>query len=97
MGGGNAAILAALTALNLQPDLFIANDSDHENRQLLSQGKLDFVLYHDLSADINNFFNTLLHFIGLDRLGLRGVQLMCKLLHRPIVLSIEMQHPCADW
>ena len=56
MGGGNAAILAALSALNLQPDLFIAHDLDRENRQLLSQGKLDFVLHHNLSADITHAF-----------------------------------------
>ena len=53
MGGGNAAILSALAALNLRPDLFVAHDLDRENRQLLRQGKLGFVLHHDLSADID--------------------------------------------
>ena len=52
MEGGNAPILAALSALILQPDLFIAHDLDRENRQLLSYGKLEFILHHDLSADI---------------------------------------------
>ena len=65
MGGGNAAILAALSSLNLQPDLFIAHDLDRENRQLLSQGKLDFVLYHDLSADITSAFQ---HITAFHRL-----------------------------
>ena len=65
MGGGNAAILAALSALNLQPDLFIAHDLDRENRQLLGQGKLEFVLHHDLSADITNAFQ---HITAFHRL-----------------------------
>ena len=56
MGGDNLAILATFLALNLQPDLFVAHDLDYENRQLLHQIKLGLVLCHDMSADINLFF-----------------------------------------
>jgi LacI family transcriptional regulator len=54
MGGGNAAIIATLAALNLGPDLFVAHDLDRENRQLLRQGRLGYVLHHDLSADLDS-------------------------------------------
>ena len=67
MGGGNAPILAALSALILQPDLFIARDLDRENRQLLSYGKLEIILHHDLSADITQAFQNIAAF---DRLRL---------------------------
>ena len=59
MGGCNAAILAALSALDLQPDLFVAHDLDRENRQLLHQGKLRFVLHHDLCVDIIHDFQNI--------------------------------------
>ena len=65
MGGGNAAILSALAALDLRPDLFVAHDLDRENRQLLRQGKLGFVLHHDLSADIDS---ALQHITGFHKL-----------------------------
>jgi len=65
MGGGNTAILAALSALDLRPDLFVAHDLDRENRQLLRQGKLGFVLHHDLSADLELAFQ---HITAFHRL-----------------------------
>jgi len=65
MGGGNTAILTALSALNLRPDLFVAHDLDRENRQLLRQGKLGFVLHHDLSIDLDFAFQ---HITAFHRL-----------------------------
>ncbi len=65
MGGGNAAILAALSAIDLRPDLYVAHDLDRENRQLLRQGKLEFVLHHDLSADLDFAFQ---HITAFHRL-----------------------------
>lgn len=56
MGGGNATILAALAALDLRPNLYVTHDLDRENWQLLRQGKLGFVLYHDLTADLEFAF-----------------------------------------
>ena len=62
MGGGNTAILAALSAPNLQPGLFVAHDFDCENRKLLRQGKLGLVLHHDLGADITRSFQNVTAF-----------------------------------
>jgi len=88
MGGGNAAILSALAALDLRPDLFIAHDLDRENRQLLRQGKLGFVLHHDLSADIDF---ALQHIIAFHKLrpavlegGLADVQIITSANCPPI-------------
>ena len=52
-GGGNAAIIATLVALDLGPDLFVAHDLDRENWQLLRQGQLGYVLNHDLGVDLD--------------------------------------------
>jgi LacI family transcriptional regulator len=32
----------------------VAHDLDRENRQLLRQGRLGYVLHHDLSADLDS-------------------------------------------
>jgi LacI family transcriptional regulator len=52
IGGGNAAILAALDAHGLGAVPFIAHDLDRENRALLQAGRIAFVLHHDLVADM---------------------------------------------
>ena len=53
MGGANAAILLTLVNAQLEPEFFIAHDLDRENRSLLRQGGLAFVLHHDLRADLD--------------------------------------------
>ncbi|EBA04426.1 putative DNA-binding protein [Rhodobacterales bacterium HTCC2150] len=60
MGGGNASILATLAHHGLKPDVFVAHDLDQENRNLIMDRKLDFILYHDLQTDIKNAFNAFL-------------------------------------
>ena len=56
MGGANAAILSTLGIAQLEPEFFIAHDLDRENRSLLRQGRLAFVLHHDLRADLDQAF-----------------------------------------
>jgi len=65
MGGGNRSILATLADHGLKPDLFIAHDLDRDNRALILDAKIDFVLHHDLHADITNAFQV---FLGHHRL-----------------------------
>lgn len=62
MGGGNRSILETLEYNKLKPDVFIAHDLDQDNRKLILDQKLDFVLHHDLQADIKNAFNTFLDY-----------------------------------
>ncbi|CUJ37841.1 LacI family DNA-binding transcriptional regulator [Cognatishimia activa] len=62
MGGGNQSILGALDDRGLKPDVYVAHDLDRENRELLEQRKIDFVLHHDLSGDIANAFRTFLSY-----------------------------------
>jgi LacI family transcriptional regulator len=52
MGGGNAAILRALSAMKLRPSCFIAHDLDRENVHLLREGLITVVLHHDLQQDM---------------------------------------------
>ncbi len=47
-GGANGAILAALAA---RPEVFVGHDLDRDNRLLLAEGRIDFVIHHDLRAD----------------------------------------------
>jgi LacI family transcriptional regulator len=56
IGGGNAAILAALEAHGLGSVPFIAHDLDRENRALLEAGRIRFVLHHDLVADMRRLY-----------------------------------------
>lgn len=58
IGGGNRAILIALERSNLPRPVIVGHDLDPENRILLGENKIDAVLYHDLSEDIRNAFQT---------------------------------------
>jgi len=61
MGGGNTAILNALEQNGSLPDVFVAHDLDHDNRQLIKDGRLSYVLHHDLRVDLQNVFQAFLH------------------------------------
>ena len=69
MGGGNRTILEILDDGNLAPDIYVAHDLDADNRELIADGRINFVLYHDLCADILNVFQTFLQFHKLHPSG----------------------------
>ncbi|WP_338328444.1 LacI family DNA-binding transcriptional regulator [Burkholderia multivorans] len=52
MGGGNRAILRALDAQGKKPKCFIGHDLDRDNIELLREGKIHAILYHDLRQDM---------------------------------------------
>ncbi|MCY6382188.1 LacI family DNA-binding transcriptional regulator [Hoeflea prorocentri] len=54
IGGGNPALLDAMSRAGIKLPLFIAHDLDPDNRLLLAQGRIDAVIYHDLADDIRN-------------------------------------------
>ena len=60
MGGGNQSILRTLEDNGLQPQVYVAHDLDRENRRLVLNGRLDFVLHHDLRLDIGHAFDAFL-------------------------------------
>ena len=53
IGGGNRAIIDAFDACGRPCLPFIAHDLDRDNRQLLMDGRLSAVLYHDLRRDMH--------------------------------------------
>ncbi len=53
IGGGNRAIIDAFAARGRPCPVFIAHDLDRDNRQLLTDGLLSAVLYHDLRRDMH--------------------------------------------
>ena len=61
MGGGNTAILNALDQNASLPDIYVAHDLDDDNRRLIEDGRLSFVLHHDLREDLLNVFQAFLH------------------------------------
>jgi LacI family transcriptional regulator len=62
MGGGNQSILETLSHAGLAPDVFVAHDLDRENRKLILDHQLDFILHHDLELDIRNVFDAFLSY-----------------------------------
>jgi LacI family transcriptional regulator len=56
IGGGNAAILRKLAEYGRRPAVHVAHDLDHENRHLLKQGAISYVLHHDLTQDMHKLF-----------------------------------------
>jgi LacI family transcriptional regulator len=66
MGGGNRSILRTLEDNGLRPKVYVAHDLDRENRELIQDRRLDFVLHHDLQLDIRNAFNAFLAYHRLS-------------------------------
>ncbi len=66
MGGGNRSILSTLEHNGLLPEVYVAHDLDRENRELILDRRLDFVLHHDLQLDIRNAFNAFLAYHRLS-------------------------------
>lgn len=60
-GGGNRAILQAFQDAGRECRVFVAHDLDADNRVLLAQGRISYVLYHDLKQDIRTIYRLLLH------------------------------------
>ncbi len=60
MGGGNKSILRTLEHNGLRPKVYVAHDLDRENRELILDRRLDFVLHHDLRLDIGQAFDAFL-------------------------------------
>ncbi|MCS3606911.1 LacI family DNA-binding transcriptional regulator [Erwinia rhapontici] len=63
-GGGNTAILRAFADAGRAIEVFIGHDLDSENRQLLSDGKLDAIIHHELQQDARRIFHSILAFHG---------------------------------
>ena len=62
MGGGNKAILRTLADVGLRPEVYVAHDLDRDNRGLIETAQIDFVLHHDLRADMRDAFDAFLAF-----------------------------------
>jgi len=67
MGGGNRSILDTLKHNGLTPDVYIAHDLDQENRSLILEKRLDFILHHDLHADIKNALHAFLAYHRISK------------------------------
>jgi LacI family transcriptional regulator len=52
IGGGNRAIVEAFARLERECRVFVAHDLDADNVQLLRDGSVSVVLYHDLGQDM---------------------------------------------
>jgi LacI family transcriptional regulator len=65
IGGGNRAICAAFDSLDRTCEVFIAHDLDHDNRELLHDGRLSAVIYHDLAEDMRLACEQLMQAHGL--------------------------------
>ena len=61
IGGGNRAVIAAFEAAARPIRIFVAHDLDADNRALLAERKLTFVLHHDLRTDARMAFRAFLN------------------------------------
>ncbi len=60
VGGGNRAVLAAFEAAGRPISAFVAHDLDADNRILLAERRIDFVLHHDLRTDARSAFRAIM-------------------------------------
>ena len=67
MGGGNKAILDVLRDDGVPRCPFVAHDLDRDNLELLRAAEIDYVLNHDLSADMERAFRVIAEHYGLLR------------------------------
>jgi LacI family transcriptional regulator len=68
-GGGNLAILKVFKQAGRHCHVFVAHDLDAENRVLLANGQIDYVLHHNLKQDIRAIFQRLLQHHRKDSKG----------------------------
>lgn len=55
-GGANRAVVKAFSDIGRQCRVFVAHDLDTDNRELLASGQIDFVINHDLKADVRAIY-----------------------------------------
>ncbi|WP_327434329.1 LacI family DNA-binding transcriptional regulator [Streptomyces sp. NBC_01236] len=60
IGGGNTATIDAFDAMGREVLAFVAHDLDHDNTQLLGEGRLSAVLHHDLRQDMRRACQTIM-------------------------------------
>jgi len=60
MGGGNCSILQTLQDAGVPHEIYVAHDLDAENKGLIETETIDYILHHDLKADIRNAFDAFL-------------------------------------
>jgi LacI family transcriptional regulator len=60
VGGGNRAVLAAFEAAGRPISVFVAHDLDADNRALLAERRIDFVLHNDLRTDARSAFRAMM-------------------------------------
>ena len=65
IGGANRSILSAFRDSARECKVYAAHDLDKENQKLLSQGEIDFVIYHDFRSDARNLCHSLLYYHGM--------------------------------
>ena len=61
MGGGNRTILDVLEQNDSLPNIYVAHDLDKDNRGIIEDGRISFILHHDLRVDLHNVFQAFLH------------------------------------
>ena len=66
IGGANRSILSAFRDNARECKLYAAHDLDKENQKLLSQGEIDFVIYHDFRSDARDLCYSLLYYHGMS-------------------------------
>lgn len=60
IGGGNRAVLAAFEAAGRDIRIYVAHDLDADNRALLRDRRITFVLHHDLRTDARCAFRAIM-------------------------------------
>jgi LacI family transcriptional regulator len=60
IGGGNRAVLAAFEVAGRAIGIFVAHDLDADNRILLRDRRITFVLHHDLRTDARSAFRAIM-------------------------------------
>ena len=69
IGGGNRAILQAFADSARPCDAFVAHDLDATNRALLTEGRISFVIDHDLRQDARSAYQAILQYHRMLPLG----------------------------
>ncbi len=62
IGVGNRLILDTLEHNGFKPSVFVSHNLDQENRDLILDQRLDFILHHDLQSDIRCTFDKFINY-----------------------------------
>lgn len=86
VGGNNVLLLHTLEAIGHPRPVVVAHDLDPDNRGLIKEGRIDLVIYHDLSEDVRNACRVIMSFQSRGQMPMPSSGAVLRLTMPPMAI-----------